>query len=486
MHTVLIADDEPWVVYRIREMIEWERLGYTVIAEAHNGLSALETILEKKPDVVISDIRMPGLNGIELLEQIRLHDLRSNVILISGYSEFEYAQKALRFGAFDYLLKQVDKDKLTDALERLKETLAEKQKAQKAQKGLELLLDDLFEIFESDENTKLQNFLTSRGIECDYPHFRFISCLHQHSSFAGERQPAVSGIRYLRFRTGQNKVSFLINYDELKNPAGLLDFISDHLSDARCIGISGIGVYSAPVAKLYQESDIALCSFFTRPESRIIEYKPAADHASVLMGTILQIEVAVKEQKPEQVNRLLDELSAECKERSMQIDQLCALYNQIVLLFYKYYSSTDTNYEIEYLNYDQIFRQYRSFDELFEKLKAIFRQQTGEELHISNEMAKKIIEYIDSSFTEDIMLVDVAKKFNITVGYVSALMKKETGKTYMEYVMNKRLNLAKELLQDTSLSIQEIVERVGYRDYFHFNKIFKKYFGITPGKFRKL
>jgi two-component system response regulator YesN len=101
-------------------------------------------------------------------------------------------------------------------------------------------------------------------------------------------------------------------------------------------------------------------------------------------------------------------------------------------------------------------------------------------------MVRKIIEYIDSSFTEDFMLVDVAKKFNITVGYVSALIKKETGKTYMEYVMNKRLNLAKELLQNTSLSIQVIVDRVGYRDYFHFNKIFKKYFGITPGKFRKL
>ncbi|WP_028611536.1 response regulator transcription factor [Paenibacillus harenae] len=485
MFTVLIADDEPWVVYRIREMIEWERLGFTVIGEAHNGLSALEIILEKKPDVVISDIRMPGLNGIELLEQIRFHDLRSNVIMISGYSEFEYAQKALRFGAFDYLLKQIDKDKLTDALERLKATLEEKQKVQK---GLELLLDDLFEIFESDENMKLRNFLSSRGIDCDYPHFRFISCLYQDSSFpdAGETQPAFSGIRYLRFRTGQNKVSFLINYDELKYPTGLLDFISNHLSDARCIGISGIGVYSTPVAKLYQESDIALCSFFTRLESRIIEYKQAADHASAWMGTILQIEVAVKEQKPEQVNRLLDELCAECKERSMQIDQLCALYNQIVLLSYKYYSSTDADYEIEYMNYDQLFRQYRSVEELFGKLKAIFRQQTGEELHISNEMVKKIIEYIDANFTEDIMLVDLSKKFHITVGYVSALMKKETGKTYMEYVMNKRLNLAKELLQDTSLSIQEIVERAGYRDYFHFNKIFKKYFGITPGKFRKL
>jgi two-component system, response regulator YesN len=142
MHTVLIVDDEPWVAYGIKQLVEWESFGYTVIGEAHNGLSALEIIMEKKPDVVLSDIRMPGLDGIKLLEHIRLHDLPSKVILISGYSEFEYAQQALRLGAFDYLLKQVDKNKLTDTLARLKKELEEEQKAQKS---LDLFLDDLFE-----------------------------------------------------------------------------------------------------------------------------------------------------------------------------------------------------------------------------------------------------------------------------------------------------------------------------------------------------
>ena len=120
MYTVLIVDDEPWVAYGIKALVDWESLGYTVIGEAHNGLTALETIMEKKPEVVISDIRMPGLNGIELLEHINEKQLDTKVILISGYAEFEYAQKAVRLGAFDYLLKQVDKDKLTDTLLRLK------------------------------------------------------------------------------------------------------------------------------------------------------------------------------------------------------------------------------------------------------------------------------------------------------------------------------------------------------------------------------
>lgn len=484
MHTVLIVDDEPWVAYGIKALIDWESYGFTVIGEAYNGLSALETIREKKPDVVLSDIRMPGLDGIELLEHIRQHDLPSKVILVSGYSEFEYAQKAIRLGAFDYLLKQVDKYKLTDTLTRLKKDL---EKEQKAQKSLDLFLDDLFELFEPDHKMKIHNFLTSRGIEFDYPHYRFVSCLYEGSSVSGpdERAAAVAGVRYLRFRSGQNKVSYLINYDELKNPVGLLNFISEHLSHAQSIGISGIGVYSASVSKLYQESDVALCSSFTRPVDRIIEYK-AAEHASELAKTVLQIELAIKEQKPEQLNRGLDELCEDCKARHMQIDQISSLYNRIVSLFFKYYSNSDVIYEIEYLNYYQIFRHYSSIEQLFDRLKEMFGQQSGEELHISNEMVKKIIGYVDSSFTEDIMLGTLSRKFNISLGYLSTMVKKETGKTYSEYVMNKRLNLAQELLNDSSLSIHEIVERVGYKDYFHFNKLFKKHYGITPSKYRKM
>ena len=170
----------------------------------------------------------------------------------------------------------------------------------------------------------------------------------------------------------------------------------------------------------------------------------------------------------------------------MLIDQISTVYNQIVSLIYKYYSNSDAINEIEYLNYYQIVRHYSSIEQLFERIKAIFEQQAGEELQISNEMVKKIIDYIDTSFTEDIMLGDLSKKFNLSLGYLSALMKKETGKTYTDYVVSKRLNLAKELLSDTSLSIQEIVERVGYKDYFHFNKLFKKHYRHNAGKISKI
>ncbi|MDQ0901152.1 hypothetical protein [Paenibacillus sp. V4I7] len=108
------------------------------------------------------------------------------------------------------------------------------------------------------------------------------------------------GIKCIRFRTGQNKISILLNYDESKNPIGILDFISANLFNTQCIGISSIGVFFTPVAKLYQESDIALFSSFNQQGKQMIEYK-ATDPAAVLTKTILKIVVAIKEQKQEQI-----------------------------------------------------------------------------------------------------------------------------------------------------------------------------------------
>jgi two-component system, response regulator YesN len=484
MYRVLIVDDEPWIAKGLKVLIDWESLGYTVIGDFQDGIEAMEAILDMKPEVVISDIRMPGLNGIELIQRIRLHGLQTKVILISGYAEFEYAQKALRLGVFDYLLKQIDRNMLTETLLRLKLELEDLQKEKHEQ---DLLLEDLFELLEPDNNIKISNFMINRGIQFEFPHYRFISCLYPHSSAweAVTEQSEQNGIQWIRFRTGQNKMSYLVNYDEQKNPVGLLDFISGSLAGAQYIGISSIGLYSTPIGRLYQESDIALSSSSFLLAQRIIEYK-SADHIAELTKLVLRIELAIKGYKREIIREGLDELAVECETRSMLVDQISAVYNQIVLFVFKYYGSSDLVQGLEYLTYSQIVRSWETVRQLFERIGVLFERQSDEEMLLSKETVKKIIEYIDSSYTEDISLSMLSRQFNVSLGYLSALIKKETGTNYSDYVVDKRLNLAKELLSDESLSIQEIVERVGYKDYFHFNKSFKKHFGVTPSQHRKM
>jgi two-component system response regulator YesN len=484
VYKVLIVDDEPWIVYGLKNLIDWETLGFKVIGEAYNGVTALEMILKEKPDVVISDIRMPGLNGIELIEKMKQEGLDTATILISGYSEFEYARKAINLGAFDYLLKQVNQKELTDTLLRLKQHL---NRTENALKRLDLSLDDIFELLDPVNKVKINNFLASKDILFDLPHYRYINCLYPHTTVSGGAEEIVSfgGMQYIRFRTGQNKSSYLINYDELNNPLELLNFVTEKLADAEHIGISSIGIFSTSIAKLYQESDIALFSFLTFPEQKLIEYKET-DNTAFMSEKIFAIEAAIKEHNQAKIRDLLDEICESCKTEQVYIEQLANVYNQIVSLIYKFYSKSEAIHEIEYLHYSQITRFYSRVEQLFDWIKTFFDQQPGEEIQVSNELLRKIIEYMDNHYTEDILLSTLSKKFNISLGYLSGLIKKETGITYSEYVINKRLNLAKELFKDHSLSIQDIVHRVGYKDYFHFNKLFKKHIGITPGKYRKI
>ncbi|NIK77095.1 two-component system response regulator YesN [Paenibacillus castaneae] len=484
MYNVLIVDDEPWVAYGIANLINWESLGFQIIGEVHDGLTALEIIIDKQPELIISDIRMPGLDGIQLLEKMKEKQLDSKVILISGYAEFEYAQKALRLGAYDYLLKQVDKNKLTETVLRLKDDLQNKQLAANE---FEVMLDDLFEWLEPDNTITVGNYLSNKGIESEYPHFRFLCSLYSSpiAPLFKEGMIRTKGIDVIRLRTGLHKVSIILSYDESKSPLQFLNYITDYLSDAQHTGISSIGLFSTPIAKLYQESDIAMCSTAFHQGDKVMSYK-LQELSPALRKKIIHLELSIKEQAREQIESMLDLICEYCKEQSLNIDQISMIYNQIVSAIYKYYGNSNRSLEIEHLHYEQIIRYFSTIEQLFHRLKSFFELLTEEEVQIHNVQVEKIIDYINSRYTEDILLSSIAKNFNMSIGYLSTLIKKETGATYSDYIMNKRLGMAKDLLNDPSLSVHDIVQRVGYKDYFHFNKLFKKHFGITPSKYRKL
>lgn len=123
MYRVFLADDEMWILFGLKKLIEKSGLPFQVIGEATNGVTTLEELEIKKPDVLFSDIRMPGLDGLALLEKMQEKDLKTEVVFVSGYAEFEYARRALQMDAFDYLLKPVEQEALDDILRRLMEKL---------------------------------------------------------------------------------------------------------------------------------------------------------------------------------------------------------------------------------------------------------------------------------------------------------------------------------------------------------------------------
>ena len=120
MYKVIIADDEVWIGFGIKKLIHKSGQPFTVIGEAPNGIRAYEMVKKEQPDLLITDIRMPGLNGLELMRKLRAEENTVGVVFISGYAEFEYAREAISLGAFDYLLKPIEEESLTDEILRRK------------------------------------------------------------------------------------------------------------------------------------------------------------------------------------------------------------------------------------------------------------------------------------------------------------------------------------------------------------------------------
>lgn len=126
MYRVFMCDDEMWILLSLKNLIDWQEEGFFICGEATDGIKAWERIRNLKPDLIFSDIRMPGMDGIELVKKVREEGIQAEIIIISGYSEFQYAKAAMQYGCSDYLLKPIDEEELLDCIRRVRQRLAEK------------------------------------------------------------------------------------------------------------------------------------------------------------------------------------------------------------------------------------------------------------------------------------------------------------------------------------------------------------------------
>lgn len=483
MYKVLLVDDEPWISYGLKRLIDWEGLGYTIIGEAINGIKALEIIDLEQPDVVISDIRMPGLDGIKLMEEIHARKLKTKVIIISGYAEFEYAQKAINFGAFDYLLKQVERDKLIEVMTNLSGVLDEMYSSDNL---LNQYSNDLFYILSPYKDMKIKDFIENKKEKFIFCDFYFITCtlLKDIELFFDCEVQNLNDIKYMRFRVGKRKLIILANFNSQNTP-NAPDILINALEDINQAGISSKGKEDSHISSLIREADIALNSEIFIPVTGIRKYELMENEHRV-STYLIDIERSIKERDFDKTTEYIDGFYKECLAGNFHIEQILIFYNQVITLAYKYYAQKSAANGLEYYTYYQMVDYYRTIHEFFDMLKVFFKESDTYEFNISNDTIKNIMKEIDSRFTEDISLQALSKTYNISIGYLSTLIKKETGHTYTEHIINKKLELAKQLLMDENLSINIIAEKVGYTDYFYFTKLFKKYCGVTPSKYRKL
>ena len=476
MYRVLIVDDEPWAIRGIRNAFNWSKYGFEIIGEFTSPRKAFEAICEQSPDLVITDIQMGEMSGLELIRLTREQDLDVGFVVVSGYSEFAYAQEALRLGALDYCLKPIDIEMTDRLIDKLAQQLGQKQSMRN-----HLMLEALT----APDKTELRRFTTffeDKGNVC----YRVLM-LHA----VGDEQPSSELAGYDRGKTlvvafGAKKALYILKGEaraelEQVNEAALAGTVS------RAAGISSIGDNRETIAKLIKEADLAASRLFIQEDHGVFPYEP---RLTMVKPFIDELPSLIQEKTQEDIDAFVNRLQAHFRQHGLGMGEAVYLWNQTVGVLMGSYTELLEDMELEFLNYVELQERFENFESLcgFIYDVLVYIKQMSRPLDHDGTIQScflQMVQHIDHNYQQRLYLKELAAQFHVNQVYCCQLFKKLLGQTFSEYVTELRIRKACELLEQSPLSIEEVAARAGYIDYYYFNKVFKKQCGITPAKYRK-
>lgn len=533
MIKVVIADDEMKVCQLICNLIDWKSIDMNIVGIANNGIEALELIKNHKPDIVITDIRMPGYDGLELIKYGKEIKEDIDFIIISGYSHFEYAKTAIKYGVIDYLLKPIKKDELLEILYKIikkNNKRAEDISNENIKLNLKKDLGKLRSLFFVEKllnNNKNIKKLTLEECNKNY-YFKFQKGIFQifiikfDYEYGEQIENSLNIIKdkltniiekMLKPECFEIEVYFsnsrgycLLNYKEenkkiirklIKNC--LDEFIIQKNIFGRIEFTIGLGV----AVKDINELENSLSAAEAAVEQRLIEgtekiieniqFKNYKD-TSLIINLTNSLEKSIEVLDLNGVTKACESLKEKLNKNSNILGYelfyfVKEAFNIYLLLLKKYQLNIK---DIEQINnsFYQRLELCSSSSELFscfekyikESFEMIIKDKKQEDLRPIR-IAKQ---FINDNYMKPITLKEVSDYVGFNDSYFSFLFKRENGITFLEYLSEVRMNKAKELLKNTDLSVAEICEKVGYNDLKHFVKSFKKYTGIKPSEYRKL
>ncbi|MFC5401268.1 response regulator transcription factor [Cohnella soli] len=468
MLKVLLIDDEKWVVQSLKTIVDWRSLGYEIIAEAFNGVDGYEQIKKLSPDLVLTDIRMPGMDGLELIRQGSALNRDIGFIVTSGYKEFEYARKALQYGALSYLLKPFDEEEFAAALEQF----GQKHLKNKAMWQMELL--NRLQDNDTPSGGHLQELMMKLGFEWDVEVGAAVAVVVGPIDV-----PIPTDVPYLALQIGKNVKAYIVKGDCM---AALVESFDAYFpEDVAGIGISSVIYDSTQLMDAIGEANAAAHQFFVTGNRGIW-------HAVLSGGGVDEVIEILWKLHQTRSTTCVDELSAKIKtliaESKFTIRNAVSLYNWVLLHVYKLE-------EEQLWTYQQLANRFGYVNDMMAHVESMLRtycDRSGATASSSAPVStfNKIVAYIDEHFREDLSLQTVSETMDVHPSYVSQLFRKEASETFLQHVTRKRMVYASKLLKETNLSVQEIAESAGYLDYFHFAKTFKKMMGQTASQYREI
>lgn len=470
MYRVMIVDDEQWALIGIRKFIQRGSDQFEVIYETTNPIDALEAICERQPDLVFTDIRMPEISGIDLIEKVRQRGVQTEFVIISGFSEFSYAQQALRAGALDYLLKPLDIPNAPDILGKIKQQLDARQK-----------IDDLTIYGRLNAEQDSLSLLQSRFDGPLMPCWQAATVIFDRSVQPVMTLPLGKDAQMLPLQLGPRKVIYLINSQTSQHSA-IQQAVSDMPGIVSC-GLSPASIGNEPLAHLMRLCEVAVYDTFIHPEKQVFTFHAA--QPSRVLDVWQQISRELRSCQADQLTKLLSGLPEYFCSHDLTVNDALSLWNLIAENIHDHLPDTDALSDVTPLRLRTLVEKFGTMKSMCQYLTAQLIQQEQPRDGSANQHFRKLLRFAEAHYMDSLNLQELCDSFYINVSYCCELFRKETKQTFTQYITRLRMEHARELLTTTTLPLKEICERIGYNDYFYFDKVFKKNVGCTPSEYRR-
>ena len=533
---VFLVEDEMVIRRGIKNSIDWEKEGYIFCGEASDGELAYPMIIKEKPDILITDIRMPFMDGLELCKLVKKELPNIKILILSGYDEFDYAKEAIRLGVTEYLLKPISSGKLLEALNGVSESIRrEKEDKDLVRKYMEEMRENtehekqkFFEQMIAGNLSMADALETGKKYEMNliagmYNLLLFRFTLGEENRKSGELlgeaeyaiEKLTERLEYVfEFQRGVEGWAFLLMADNEEQMSERVKELSKDLEEImkNYSTIAYFGGIGQPVARLreleesFREAERALAARFTMELNRIISVEDIRMAQNVdtlddieitsfgeIEKTRTRLEKFLNNGAEDEIDEFVDVYINELPEenlKSVLMRQYIIMDAYIVMMsFCEKIEGIEGEMQAQSEELKNSMKTIQTLEEIKNYIRMLLKKIIGVRDTISGRRYSDIIEIAKDQIrktymSDEISLNTIAAEVGMSPSYFSSIFSKEMGKTFVEYLTEIRMDRAKELLMCSSMKTSEIGYEVGYKDPHYFSYIFKKTQNCTPKEFR--
>lgn len=514
MRKILIVDDEKLIRLGVKAMIEKKQEGFYDIILCSNGKEALEYVQKEKFDIVITDIRMPQIDGITFIQNLRDVDFKPAIIILSGYDDFNYAVQALKCGAKDYLLKPIKREALYASLDKVEKEIEISEELADKEKIINSYINDfktneLNYIFLKTDISEEEIADISKRLKLDILEGKYYIALLMKSETDNGKNNLIDEIYLVLKEYAIDTKAKNVNI--FNNDCGIVIISSDYKvfnylegkysRDSLLRFFVGISEELNGIKELkkgYNQAREALKYriFSHYHGTTLVNYSSISKKIKDFIIPIEKVDILrnlIETDREKEIEKILSELLNEVKIREFDVSYIEALskeINKIVLqeVKEKFFSNEEDILQ-KFERFKDIYN-FGSFKEYSHDLKEFILYineyiKTMKDIYGDRKNIDKALDYINKNYYKDLNLAIVSNEVSLNYSYFSQLFKEYTGENFVNYLKKIRINKAKELLRESNYKIYEVAQKVGYEDSKQFTKIFRNITGVSPVEYRE-